>query len=191
MNKNKIRYCTLLLIDGYNHSKIFVSRKNKYYITNNKLISVRILNKFKDIRKPYYTSVEDVASIRKLYGISIIDITDNYYKNDKIRIKMRRCTILLTDDDNYSKIFNSEKNYTSHNGEYYGGDYYYYYYYDSDIDDNDVDIDEIDNSDDDELVYYDKPLKDFKRLVYDEKNVIVSLINNDNYRHNIKKIISK
>ena len=96
MNKNKIRYCTLLLIDGYNHSKIFISRKNKYYITNNKLTSVRILNKFKDIRKPYYTSVEeDVASIRKSYGISVIDITNNYYKNDKIRIKIRRCTILL------------------------------------------------------------------------------------------------
>ena len=82
MNENKIRYCALLLITGYNHSKLFISRKNKYYITNNKLISIRILNKFKDIRKPYYTSLEDMTSIRKSYVISVIDITDNYYKND-------------------------------------------------------------------------------------------------------------
>ena len=74
MNKNKFRYCTLLLIDDYNHSKIFISRKNKYCISDNKLISVRILNKFKDIRKPYYTSVEDRASNRKSYRISAIDI---------------------------------------------------------------------------------------------------------------------
>ena len=40
------------------------------------------MNKFKDIRKPYYTSLEDMTSIRKSYGISVIDITDNYYKND-------------------------------------------------------------------------------------------------------------
>ena len=104
-------------------------------------------------------------------------------------------------DDNHSKKFNSEKKFyhTSHNGEYYGGDYdyyyYYYYYYDSDVDvddvdDNDVDIDDIDDSDNGELVRYDKPFKDFKRLVYDEKNIIVSLINNDNYRHNIKLLVN-
>ena len=108
MNKNKFRYCTLLLIDDYNHSRMFISRKNKYHISDNKLTSVRILNKFKDIRKPYYASVEDIASNRKSHGISVIDITDNYYKNDKHRIIIRLFTILLIDDDNRCKIFLSE-----------------------------------------------------------------------------------
>ena len=31
MNKNKFRYFTLLLIDEYNHSRIFITEKNKYY----------------------------------------------------------------------------------------------------------------------------------------------------------------
>ena len=32
MDKNNFRYCTLLLIDDDNHSKIFISEKNNYYI---------------------------------------------------------------------------------------------------------------------------------------------------------------
>ena len=30
MDENKFRYCTLLLIDDDNHSKIFISEENKY-----------------------------------------------------------------------------------------------------------------------------------------------------------------
>ena len=70
MDKNKFRYCILLLIDEYNHSKIFISEENRYYIRHdNKSVHVQILNKFKDIRKSY--------------GINVNDTTDNYYKIDK------------------------------------------------------------------------------------------------------------
>ena len=30
MDENKFRYCTLLLTDDDNHSKIFISEENKY-----------------------------------------------------------------------------------------------------------------------------------------------------------------
>ena len=167
MDRNKFRYCTLLLIDAYNHSKIFISEKNKYYIKNdNKSIHAKILNKFKDIRKSY--------------EINVIDISDNYYEIDKDYI-IRHCTILLMDDDNRSKIFISEENlYCS---SYVGGDYCDY------CDDDDDDDDYVGYVGyDDELVYYDKPLNDFERLVSD-KNNIVNLINNDNYRHNITLLV--
>ena len=68
MDKNKFRYCTLLLIDHNNHKKIFVSKKNKYYIRSyNKSIHIRILSDFKDIKKSYGISFFDKPSI-----------TDNY-----------------------------------------------------------------------------------------------------------------
>ena len=44
MNRNKFRYWTLLLINEYNHSKIFISEKNRYYIKrDNKSIHLQIL----------------------------------------------------------------------------------------------------------------------------------------------------
>ena len=67
LDRNKFRYCTLLLIDDYNHSKIFFSRKSKYYIwDDNKPVHVKTLNKFEEIRKFYEIS------------ICVKDITDNY-----------------------------------------------------------------------------------------------------------------
>ena len=105
MDKNELRYCTLLLIDNGNHSKIFISKKNMYYIKN-KSIRIKIFNKFKDIKKSY--------------GINVNDITDNYYKIDSSSI-MRSCTILLIDeDDDHCKIFISEKKlyYTNNDGYY-------------------------------------------------------------------------
>ena len=92
MDENKFsRYCTILLIDDDNHSKIFVSKKNKYYIKygDNRSIYVNILNEFKDIKKSY--------------KINVIDLTDNYYNIDKSDIK-KHCTILLIDDINTSRI---------------------------------------------------------------------------------------
>ena len=114
MDKNKFRYCTLLLIDKYNHGRIFISGKNKCYIKgDNELIHIKILDKFKDIKKSYRINVINTPSISDNY-YKIDDTTDNYYKNDKFSIK-KYCTILLIDDDNHSKIFISEKNlyYTS------------------------------------------------------------------------------
>ena len=92
MDENKFsRYCTILLIDDDNHSKIFVSEKNKYYIKygDNRSIYINILNEFKDIKKSY--------------KIDVIDLTDNYYNIDKSDIK-KHCTILLIDDINTSRI---------------------------------------------------------------------------------------
>ena len=89
MNKNKFRYCTLLLTDEYNHSRIFISEKSRYYIRrDNKSIHLQILNEFKDIRKSYNK-------------IDVIDTNNNYYKIDKSRI-IKNCTILLIDNDNRS-----------------------------------------------------------------------------------------
>ena len=85
-----------------------------------------------------------------------------------------------------------------------GDKYYDYDDFDGDdhddFDDDDYDIDEFDDDDDDyhddfivnyydELLYYNKPLNDFKRLVFDENNNIVNLINNTNYRHNITLLV--
>ena len=53
MDENKIsRYCTILLIDDDNHSKIFVSEKNKYCSEygDHRSIRINILNGFKDIK---------------------------------------------------------------------------------------------------------------------------------------------
>ena len=94
MDKNNFsKYCTIFLIDADNHSKIFISEKNKYYIRydNNKSIRINILNRFKDIKKSY--------------EINIIDLTDNYYNIDKSDIK-KYCTILLIDDINIYFINN-------------------------------------------------------------------------------------
>ena len=90
-------YCTLLLIDDDNHSKIFISEKNKYYIEygDNRSAYRNILNSFKDIRKSYESNV--------------IDLADNYYKIDISDIK-KHCTILLIDDIYTGRIFISEKN---------------------------------------------------------------------------------
>ena len=119
MDENKFRFlknkrffedCTFLLIDDDNHSKIFISEKNGYYIESDddKSIQTKILNKFKDIRKSY--------------NINVIGITDNYYKYDKPNIK-KYCTLLLIDDYDHSKIFISGKN-------------MYYIKYNDDDDDN-------------------------------------------------------
>ena len=85
MNKNKIRYCTLLLINDYNDYNIK---------DDNESIRVKILNKFEDIR----------ISCK----INVKDITDNYYKIDKPHIIIH-CTILLIDNDNHGKIFTFKK----------------------------------------------------------------------------------
>ena len=98
MDKNKFRYCILLLIDDDNQSKIFISKENKYYIRgDDKSIHVKILNEFKDIRKSY--------------GINVIDTTDDYYKINEPNI-IKHCTILLIDEEDHSKIFLSEKTHT-------------------------------------------------------------------------------
>ena len=66
MNKNKFRCCTLLLVDEYNHNRIFISEKNRYYIRrDNKSIHLQILKEFKDIRKSYNKIV-------------VIDTNNNY-----------------------------------------------------------------------------------------------------------------
>ena len=146
MDKNNFRYCTLLLINDDNYSKIFISEGNKYYIkNNNKSMHIKILNEFKDIRKSY--------------GINVIDITDNYYEINEADI-IKHCTILLIDEDDHSKMFLSEKNlYCICNNfdndydvdgydyfdddygdyDYYSDDYgdYDYYYYNDDDNDND------------------------------------------------------
>ena len=90
-------YFTILLIDDDNHSKIFISKKNKYHIKygENRLMYLNILNSFKDIRKSY--------------EINVIDLTDKYYKIEIPDIK-KYCTILLIDDIYTGKILISEKN---------------------------------------------------------------------------------
>ena len=98
MDKNNFRYCTFLLINNDNHSKIFVSEKNKYYIrSENKSIHIQILNEFKDIRKSHKINFFDTTNI--CYKID--DITHNYYKINRPHI-IKNCTILLIDDDDHS-----------------------------------------------------------------------------------------
>ena len=113
------------------------------------------------------------------------------------RNKLRYCTLLLTDNDNHSKIFISEKKlyYISYAvDKYYDDDYDYFdnYYF---VDDYDY----YDDSDDDclndfivnyydGLMYYKKPLNDFKRLV-SVKNNIINLIDEDNYRNNTTLLV--
>ena len=173
MEENKFRYCKLLLIDDDNNSKIFISKKNKCYIKNNNksTIHIKILNKFKDIRKSY--------------GINVIDTNNNnyYYKTDEPNT-IKSCTILLIDDYDHSKIFISEKK--------------LYYISRADANDydfvNDDDFVDYDHYHDDfivnydELVYYKKPLNCFERLV-SVKNNIKNLINSNNYNHNIALLV--
>ena len=75
INLDSLKNCSLLLIDDDNHSKMFISEKNKYHIEygENRSMYVYILNSFKDIRKSY--------------EINVIDLTDNYYKIDVSGIK--------------------------------------------------------------------------------------------------------
>ena len=81
MDKNKFRYCSLLFINDHDHSKIFISEKNKYYTRDaHESIHVKILSKFKDIRKSY--------------KINVKDIINNYYKIDDEPHNIRHCTIL-------------------------------------------------------------------------------------------------
>ena len=83
------------MIDNDNHSKIFASEENRYYIKgNNKVIHIKLLNEFKDIGKSY--------------GINVNDTTDNYYKINESNI-IKHYTILLIDKDDHSKMFLSEK----------------------------------------------------------------------------------
>ena len=97
MEGNKFRCCTLLLIDDDNHSKIFISEKNKYYIKHddNRLLRVKIKNRFKGIRQSY--------------EINVHDITGNYHNTDKPSV-IKYCTILLIDDIHTGRIYISEKN---------------------------------------------------------------------------------
>ena len=157
--------------------KYLFLKKKKYYIRgDNESICVKILNEFEDSRKSY--------------KINVKDITDNYYKIDG-PCTIKHCTILLIDDDYHSKIFISEENlyyiscvgdkYYDYDDNYNNDDYYDDY---DDFDDDDDYHDDFIVDYDEKLVYYSKPLNDFKRLVSVENN-IVNLINNDNYRHNI------
>ena len=98
MDKNKFsRFCTIWLIDDNNHSKIFISEKNKYYIRHggNRSLCINILNRFKDIKK----SDE----------INVLELTDIYYNIDKFDRK-KYCTMLLIDDIKTSIIFISDRN---------------------------------------------------------------------------------
>ena len=109
MDRRRIKYFKLLLIDDDNNSKIFVSELNKYYIRGcNKSIHVKILNKFEDINS--YIS----------HKISVIDMISGYYENYKY-FALKHCTILLTDDNDHSKIFISKKNsyFTSKDCDYF------------------------------------------------------------------------
>ena len=96
MDGNKFRYCTFLLIDDDNHSKIFISKKNKYYIKHedNRLLRVKVKNSFEGIRESY--------------EIDVHDITDNSPNTDKPSI-IKYCTILLIDDIHTGRIYISEK----------------------------------------------------------------------------------
>ena len=96
MEENKFRYCKILLIDNNSNSKIFISEKNKYSVRNyNKSIHIKILNKFRNIKKSYKVNVNDTS--------------DNYYKTNIDCIK-KHCSTLLIDDDDHSKIFISKNN---------------------------------------------------------------------------------
>ena len=148
------------MIDDDNHSKIFISEKDKYYIRgDNKSIHVNSLNEFKDIRNSYEINVKDVS--------------DNYYNIVKPNIK-KYCTILLIDDIHTGRIYISEKN-------------MYYIGYVGDI--GDLDDDDNDNDHRYELVvYYNRFLNNFEPLV-SVRNNIVNLINNDERKYNITLLV--
>ena len=64
MEENKFRYWKILLIDNDSNSKIYISEKNKYYIRNyNKSVHMKVLNKFRDIKKSYKINVNDTRLI--------------------------------------------------------------------------------------------------------------------------------
>ena len=192
------------MIDEYNHSRVFISEKNRYYIRHNdKSIHVQILSEFKDIRKSYGINVTETTD--NYYKID--DTTDKYYKIDEHYIK-KDCTILLIDENDHSKMFLSEKNlyyiynefdndYDVDGYDYFDDDYgdYDYYYcddYDDDYDyyyDDDNDDDYYYDNDYDELVYYKKPLNYFERLV-SVKNNILNSSNGDDYSQIITLIIN-
>ena len=190
MDKNKFRYCTVLWIHEYNHSRIFISEKNRHYIRcNNKSIHVQILNEFNYIKKYHRINVYDITDIHKIDDITdncckIDDITDNYkidnyYKNEELGI-IKHCTILLIDNDNHSKIFISEKNlyYVDNNLDdgyiyfnddvngyaFFGYNYsnYDYYYCDDYDDDHDYYCCDFDNYSN--YDYHDDD--DYNKLVY-------------------------
>ena len=93
MDENRFRYCTLLLMDDDNRSKIFISKKNKYYIKHddNRLLRIKIKNRFEGIRESYEINVHD------------------YHNTDKPSI-IKYCAILLIDDTHSGRIYISEKN---------------------------------------------------------------------------------
>ena len=199
MDKNNFRYCTLLLINDDNDSKIFIAEKNKYYIRgDNKSIHVKIFNKFKDIRRSN--------------KINFYDATFNNHKIDEPGI-IKNCIILLIHDDDHSKIFISEKNlhytskdcndfgvdvddYSFNDYEFFDEDYGDYSYYDDDCD-YDYYYKQVKNFDDDDdddynfysKLYYKEPLNYFERLV-SLKNNIVNSINNDNYNNDITLLVN-
>ena len=163
MNKKQIRYCMLVLINDDNHSKIYISKENKYYIRSDGSVRLKIFNEFEDIRKSY----------RK---INIIDESDNYHCKSDGSDDIKHCTILLIDDDNYSNIFTSGKNvYSIKHFDYF---------------DSDDDSDDYDSDDDYNEIFYNKPFNDFKRLVSVKHNYIVNLINKDNHKHNITLLVN-
>ena len=52
--KKKVKCCTLLLIDDDKNCKMFISELNKYYIKGrNKIIHIKILDKFRGINKSH------------------------------------------------------------------------------------------------------------------------------------------
>ena len=164
MEENKLRYCTILLIDDDKHCKIFISEKSKYYIKNdNESIYTEILNEFKDIRKSYKINFKD-------------NIFNKYYNVDYEPNNMKHCTILLIDDDNHSKIFICEKNLYNIGVKHYVYDNYHDYI-NGDYDDYCY-----------ELFYI--PLNNFECLVSGNNN-ITNLIknNNNNYGHKITLLV--
>ena len=154
------------MINDYNHSKIYISEENKYYVRSDGSVRFRIFNEFKNIRKSY----------RKSYRkIKVIDESDNYHCKSDGPVDTKHCTILLIDDDNHCNIFVSEKNVYSIK---------HFDYYDSDDDSDDGNSD--DNYDE---IYYNIRFNDFKRLVSVQNN-IVNLINKDNHRYNITLLVN-
>ena len=53
MDKKQNRYSTLLLINDNNHSKIYISEENKYYIRSDGSVRLKTFNEFESIRKSY------------------------------------------------------------------------------------------------------------------------------------------
>ena len=127
------------MIEDNNHSKIFVSENNRYYIKcDNKSIYVKILNEFKDIKKYY--------GINVYYKIN--EITDNYYKIDKPSI-IRNCTILLIIRNNFDDSYNVD------GYDYFNNDVDGYHYFDEDYGEYDYYDDDYDYDDDYYKYYFD------------------------------------